>query len=98
MYSDGIKKYAEELHRGQSERGEYTEAHLRSCTSPKVSRAFSLLQLGLQQGYRITHIHHIIRFKQAPFIFEYVNMLMQEKRMIVLLKGYIIVMNAIRFL
>ena len=52
MYSDGIKKYAakndivdkvkersEERHRGQSERDEYTEAHLRSCTSSKVSRA-----------------------------------------------------------
>ena len=25
------------------------------------------------------HIHHTIRFKQAPFIFEYVNML-SEKR------------------
>ena len=35
--------------------------------------------MGIQQGYRITHIHHIIQFKQAPFIFEYVNML-SEKR------------------
>ena len=40
---------------------------------------YSFLQLGIQQGYRVTHIHHIIRFKQALFIFEYVNML-SEKR------------------
>ena len=35
--------------------------------------------MDIQQGYRITHIHHLIRFKQTPFIFEYVNML-SEKR------------------
>ena len=40
---------------------------------------YSLLQLDHQQGYRVTHIHHIILSKQAPFIFEYVNML-SEKR------------------
>ena len=40
---------------------------------------YSLLHLGIQQGYRVTHIQHIIRFKQVPFIFEYVNML-SEKR------------------
>ena len=39
----------------------------------------SLLQLSVQQGYRVTHIHNYIRFKQAPFIFECVNML-SEKR------------------
>ena len=39
------------------------------------------MQLGIQQGYRITHIYHLTRFKQAPFIFEYVNML-SEKRAI----------------
>ena len=37
------------------------------------------MQLGIQQGYRVIHVHHIICFKQAPFIFEYVNML-NEKR------------------
>ena len=24
---------------------------------------YSLLQLGIQQGYRVNHIHHIIQFK-----------------------------------
>lgn len=36
---------------------------------------YSMLQLGLQQGYKLTKIHKIIKFKQAPFIFEYVNQL-----------------------
>ena len=40
---------------------------------------YSLLQLGIQQGYRVTYIHHTIRFKQAPFIFEYVNMLSENR-------------------
>ena len=42
---------------------------------------YSLLQLGIQQGYRVTHIHHLIQFKQAPFIFEYVNMLSEKRAM-----------------
>lgn len=36
---------------------------------------YSMLQLGLKLGYRVTKIHNIIKFKQAPFIFEYVNQL-----------------------
>ena len=39
----------------------------------------SLLQLSVQQGYRVTHIHNYLRFKQVPFIFECVNV-MSEKR------------------
>ena len=80
MYSDGIKKYAK--------KNDIVDK-MKEVNTPKlicdlVPRQkylvhYSLLQLGIQQGYRITHIHHIIRFKQAPFIFEYVNML-SEKR------------------
>ena len=80
MYSDGIKKYAE--------KNDIVEK-VKEVNTPKlicdlVPRQkylvhYSLLQLGIQQGYRVTHIHHLIRFKQAPFIFEYVNML-SEKR------------------
>lgn len=36
---------------------------------------YSMLQLGINLGYRVTKIHNIIKFKQAPFIFEYVNQL-----------------------
>ena len=36
---------------------------------------YSMLQLGLNLGYKVTKIHNIIKFKQAPFIFEYVNQL-----------------------
>ena len=80
MYSDGIKKYAA--------KNDIVEK-VKDVNTPKlicdlVPRCkyfvhYSLLQLGIQQGYRVTHIHHLIRFKQEPFIFEYVNML-SEKR------------------
>ena len=80
MYSDGIKKYAK--------KNDIVD-NMKEVNTPKlicdlVPRQkylvhYSLLQLGIQQGYRITHIHHLIRFKQAPFIFEYVNIL-SEKR------------------
>ena len=80
MYSDGIKKY--------TAKNDIVDK-VKEVNTPKlicdlVPRQkylvhYSLLQLGIQQGYRVTHIHHLIRFKQAPFIFEYVNML-SEKR------------------
>ena len=81
MYSDGIKKYAEK----NDIVDKVKEVNTPKLICDLVPRRkylvhYSLLQLGLQQGYRVTHIyHHIIRFKQAPFIFEYVNML-SEKR------------------
>ena len=45
----------------------------------KISSALLSVATGIQQGYRVTYIHHIIQFKHAPFIFKYVNML-NEKR------------------
>ena len=80
MYSDGIKKYAEK----NDIVDKVKEVNTPKLICDLVPRQkylvhYLLLQLGIQQGYRITHIHHIIRFKQAPFIFEYVNML-SEKR------------------
>ena len=80
MYSDGIKKYAEK----NDIMDKVKEVNTPKLICDLVPRQkylvhYSLLQLGIQQGYRVTHIHHIIRFKQAPFIFEYVNML-SEKR------------------
>ena len=80
MYSDGIKKYAAK----NDIVDKVKEVNTRKLICDLVHRQkylvhYSLLQLGIQQGYRITHIHHLIRFKQAPFIFEYVNML-SEKR------------------
>ena len=80
MYSDGIKKYAAK----NDIVDKVKEVNTPKLICDLVPRQkylvhYSLLQLGIQQGYRITHIHHIIRFKQAPFIFEYVNML-SEKR------------------
>lgn len=40
---------------------------------------YSMLQLGLKLGYRITKIHKLIPFKQSPFIFEYINGLSRER-------------------
>ena len=64
MYSGGIKKNAA--------KNEIVDK-VKEVNTPKlicdlVLRQkylvhYSLLQLGIQQGYRITHIHHIIRFK-----------------------------------
>ena len=80
IYSESIKKYAE--------KNDITDK-VKDVNTPKLICDlvpkqkylvyYSLLQLGIQQGYRVTYIHHLIRFKQAPFIFEYVNML-SEKR------------------
>ena len=64
IYSDGIKKYAA--------KNDIVEK-VKEMNTPKlicdlVPRQkylvyYSLLQLGIQQGYRVTHIHHLIRFK-----------------------------------
>ena len=80
MYSNGIKKYAAKndiVDKVKEVNTPKLICDLVPCQKYLVH--YSLLQLGLQQGYRVTHTHHIIRFKQAPFIFEYVNML-SEKR------------------
>ena len=80
MYSDGIKKYAEK--NDIMDKVKETNTPKLICDivpHRKYLVHYSLLQLGIQQEYRVTHIHHLIRFKQAPFIFEYVNML-SEKR------------------
>ena len=47
---------SEERHCGQGQRGEYTETHLRSCTSPKVSR--SLLSAAIGHSTGISHHAH----------------------------------------
>ena len=77
MYSDGIKKYAAKNDIVDKENTPKLICDL--VPRQKYLVHYSLLQLGIQQRYRVTYIHHIIRFKQAPFIFEYVNML-SEKR------------------
>ena len=80
MYSDGIKKYAEKNDIMDKVKDVNTPKLICDLVpKQKYLVHYSLLQLGIQQGYRVTHIHHLIRFKQAPFIFEYVNML-SEKR------------------
>ena len=80
MYSDGIKRYAEK-NKIMDKVKESNTPKLKCDLVPRRKYLVhcSFLQLYIQQGYRVTHIHHIIRFKQAPFIFEYVNML-SEKR------------------
>ena len=70
MYSDGIKRYAEK----NDIMDKVKETNTLKLICDLVPRRkyivhFSLLQLGIQQGYRVTHIYHIIRFKQAPYIF-----------------------------
>ena len=79
-YSDGIKNYAEKNDMMNKVKDVNTPKLICDLVpKQKYLVHYSLLQLGIQQGYRVTHIHHLIRFKQAPFIFEYVNML-SEKR------------------
>ena len=80
MYSDGIKKYAAK----NDIVDKVKEVNTPKLICDLVPRRkylvhYSLLQLGIQQGYHVIHIQYLIRFKQAPFIFEYVNML-SEKR------------------
>ena len=80
MYSDGIKRYAEKNDIVDKVKESNTPKLICDLVPHrKYLVHYSLLQLGIQQECRITHIHNIIRFKQAPFIFEYVNML-SEKR------------------
>ena len=95
MYSDGIKKYAEKndiIYKMKETntpkllcdlvpRRKYLVHYslLQLDIQQGCRVTYSLLQLDIQQGCRVTHVHHIIRFKHAPFIFEYVNML-SEKR------------------
>ena len=80
MYSDGIKRYAAKNDIVDKVKESNTPKLICDLVPhQKYLVHYPLLQLGIQQGYRVTHIHHIIRFKQAPFIFEYVNML-SEKR------------------
>ena len=80
MYSDGIKKYAEKNDIMDKVKESNTPKLICDLVPHrKYLVHYSLLQLGIQQDYRVTHIHYTIRFKQAPFIFEYVNML-SEKR------------------
>ena len=80
MYSNGIKRYAEKNDIMDKVKESNTPKLICDLVPhQKYLVHYSLLQLGIQQGYRVTHIHHIIRFIQAPFIFEYVYML-SEKR------------------
>ena len=41
---------------------------------------YSMLQLGVKLGYHVSRIYHIIKFKQAPFAFEFVNLLLDKCR------------------
>ena len=80
MYSDGIKRYAEKNDIMDKVKESNTPKLICDFVPhQKYLVHYSLLQLGIQQGYRVIHIHHLIRFKQALFIFEYVNIL-SEKR------------------
>ena len=81
-YLDGIKRYAEK----NDIIDKVKESNTQKLICDLVSRRkylvhYSLLQPGIQQGYRITHIYHLIRFKQAPSIFEYVNILSEKLAM-----------------
>ena len=80
MYLDGIKRYAKKKDIMNKVKETNTQK-LRCDLVPrwKYLVYYSLFQLCIQQGYRVTHIHHLIQFKQAPFIIKYVNML-SEKR------------------
>ena len=40
---------------------------------------YTMIQLGLQLGYRVTRINSVIKFRQAPFIYEYVSMLSEQR-------------------
>ena len=82
MYSDGIKRYAEKNDIMDNMKESNTPNLICDLVPHrKYLVHYSLLQLGIQQGYRVTHIHHLIHFKQAPFIFEYVNMLSEKRAM-----------------
>lgn len=80
MYSDGIKRYAEKNDIVDKVKETNTPKVICDLVpKQKYLVHYSLVQLDIQQGYWITHIHHTIRFQETSFIFEYVNML-SEKR------------------
>ena len=82
IYSDGIKKYAEKNDIMDKVKDVNTPKLICDLVpKQKYLVHYSLLQLGIQQGYQVTHIHHLIAFKQVPFIFEYVNMLSEKRAM-----------------
>ena len=61
MYSDGMKRYAEK----NDFMDKVKEVNIPKLICDLVPRRkylvqYSFLQLGIQQGYRVTHIHHII--------------------------------------
>ena len=66
MHSGGIKRYAEK----DDIMDKMKESNKPKLICDLIPRRrylvhYSLLHLGIQQGYRVTHIHNIIRFKQA---------------------------------
>ena len=64
MYSDGIKRYAEK--NDIIDKVKESNTQKLSCDLVPHRKYFvhySLLQLGIQQGYRVNHIHYIIQFK-----------------------------------
>ena len=81
MYSDGIKRYAEKNDIVEKAK----ESNMPKPICDLVPHReylvhYSLLQLGIQQRYRVTHIHHTIRFKQALLTIEYVYMLSENEQ------------------
>ena len=79
MYSDGIKRYAEKNDIVDKVKEWNTPKLIYDLVSRwKYLVHYLFLQLGIQQGYRVTHIHHIIGSEQALFIFEYMNMLSEK--------------------
>lgn len=49
------------------------------CDKKNYLVHYEMLKLGLSLGYKITKIHSVICFKQAPFIFDYINYLSTER-------------------
>lgn len=49
------------------------------CDKKNYLVHYEMLKLGLSLGYKITKIHSVICFRQAPFIFDYINYLSTER-------------------
>ena len=70
MYSDGIKRYAEKKDMMDKVKESNTPKLIYDLVPHrKYLIHYSFLQLDIQQGYRVTHIYHLIRFLKAPYIF-----------------------------
>ena len=80
VYSNPMKKFANDFDIDDLNKKESSKKLI--CDLLKKEHYvvhYSMLQLGIELGYKVTKIHNVIKFRQAPFIYEYVNLLSEMR-------------------